>query len=141
MRVAVDEEARREISGAFDVEYVGLALGRFGLSCVSERKRIRTERRREHAECQPREILFHRGRRIRRWSCWCLASLSPCRATCRSRRRKSTRTRRRSSSSRPTGAVARLNQSITVEAATARPALARRNLVCADVLVGKLDRD
>src|ERR671922_1061946 len=101
MRFAVDEEVRREISGAFHLEYVGFALGGFGLARVTERKRVRTERGGKHAERQPREILFHRDGWIRRWPWRSFGTLGTSSATRRCRRRRCTGTGWRSSAARP----------------------------------------
>src|SRR5436190_17685057 len=60
MRVAVDQEARDEVTRALDVDDIGLALRRFRFAEVREGQRITVERLREHAEREPREILFDR---------------------------------------------------------------------------------
>jgi hypothetical protein len=56
----VDEEPQLEITARGSLEDVRLALRRFGLPDVSEGQRVGFERRREHPEHQPGEILPRR---------------------------------------------------------------------------------
>ena len=135
MRLAVDEQARREICCAFHRDDIGLSFRRFRHAAGGERQRIATEGHREHPEREPREILLEHRNRIRRRT---------------GRTSSSTRTRRRLPRAclrRWTAPlwrwrrVGKLNQAGAVEAAPRRPAFLRWDFIRADVLIRQLDRD
>jgi hypothetical protein len=131
MRLAVDEEAKREVVGSLGVEHVRLALRRFGLADIGERERVARIGAGEHAEREPREVLLepvdarsphgvhrvrHAGRRAR-------PGCAP----------------GRNSGGCGRGGI--LQQLVAVEPGRRRAALLRRNFVLAQILVGQLYKD
>src|SRR5688500_8865160 len=156
MRFAVDEESRREVAAALDVEDIGFPFRRFGLARMTERERVRAEGCREHAQRQPGEILFDGDGRTRRRSSGsasgATSSLTAGRTRFTSRLvhrsgpsggGSTGRRGRRGGGTSParagTRSVAQLNQPITVEAAAVRTAFPRGDFVGSNVLVRELD--
>src|SRR5206468_10567658 len=115
---------------------VGLAFGRFADSAVLEGQRKARERRREHSQHQPREVLFDRHDGRHRWSC---------RAPCAAWRRTTSgagggrRTAGRWTAGPRTAATGagrrNLDQGVAVEPARRRVGVLLGNLVLAGELV------
>ena len=122
MGLLADEQAQREVVGAFRVEHIRLALRRLRLGHVCERERIGRERAGHQAQHQAGEILLDRD------DASLACGVEGGRVRCRSARRQRERRRRRID-----------DQLVTVESGGGRSALLRGHLVLAQILVRELE--
>jgi hypothetical protein len=148
MRVTLDDETHDGVGGPGHVQDIRLAFRRLAESGVLESQRKARERRREHSQHQPREVLFDRDDGRDRWAAWAASagwrrtagsSAAARRWTARGWTAGSRTTGSRSAAAGP--GRGDLDQRIAVEPSRRWVGVLCRDFVLADVLVGQLAVD